>query len=218
MPWGVAAAAGASVIGGALQSKATSKAADKSIAAQERQQAQTRADLAPFTQAGVNALAPAQNLLGLNGQEAANTAMANFQSSPGYGYQVSEGLKAVDTGAAARGLLRSGSTLAAEQKLGANLANQDFTTYYNRLMGMTQLGQASAAGTAAAGAQAAAGIAQTEASLGSAQASIYGNTTSGIGNAIGQGMNNYQYQQRTDALQQQNALAPQTYSQTRGVY
>jgi len=218
MPWGVAAAAGASVIGGALQSKATSKAADKSIAAQERQQAQTRADLAPFTQAGVNALAPAQNLLGLNGQEAANTAMANFQSSPGYGYQVSEGLKAVDTGAAARGLLRSGSTLAAEQKLGANLANQDFTTYYNRLMGMTQLGQASAAGTAAAGAQAASGIAQTEASLGSAQASIYGNTASGISNAIGQGLNNYQYQQRTDALQQQNALAPQTYSQTRGVY
>jgi len=218
MPWGVAAAAGASVIGGALQSKATSKAADKSIAAQERQQAQTRADLAPFTQAGVNALAPAQNLLGLNGQEAANTAMANFQSSPGYGYQVSEGLKAVDTGAAARGLLRSGSTLAAEQKLGANLANQDFTTYYNRLMGMTQLGQASAAGTAAAGAQAASGIAQTEASLGSAQASIYGNTASGVSNAIGQGLNNYQYQQRTDALQQQNALAPQTYSQTRGVY
>jgi len=218
MPWGAAALGAATVVGGALQSKATSKAADKSIAAQERQQAQTRADLAPFTQAGVNALAPAQNLLGLNGQEAANTAMANFQSSPGYGYQVSEGLKAVDTGAAARGLLRSGSTLAAEQKLGANLANQDFTTYYNRLMGMTQLGQASAAGTAAAGAQAAAGIAQTEASLGSAQASIYGNTTSGIGNAIGQGMNNYQYQQRTDALQQQNALAPQTYSQTRGVY
>ena len=218
MPWGVAAAAGASVIGGALQSKATSKAADKSIAAQERQQAQTRADLAPFTQAGVNALAPAQNLLGLNGQEAANTAMANFQSSPGYGYQVSEGLKAVDTGAAARGLLRSGSTLAAEQKLGANLANQDFTTYYNRLMGMTQLGQASAAGTAAAGAQAASGIAQTEASLGSAQASIYGNTASGVSNAIGQGLNNYQYQQRTAALEQQNALAPQPYSPTMGRY
>jgi len=218
MPWGVAAAAGASVIGGALQSKATSKAADKSIAAQERQQAQTRADLAPFTQAGVNALAPAQNLLGLNGQEAANTAMANFQSSPGYGYQVSEGLKAVDTGAAARGLLRSGSTLAAEQKLGANLANQDFTTYYNRLMGMTQLGQASAAGTAAAGAQAASGIAQTEASLGSAQASIYGNTASGVSNAIGQGLNNYQYQQRTAALEKQNALAPQPYSPTMGTY
>lgn len=218
MPWGAAAGAAVSVIGGVMQSKAADKAADKSIAAQKEAQAQTRADLAPFTQAGVNALAPAQNLLGLNGQEAANGAMANFQSSPGYGYQVSEGLKAVDNGAAARGLLRSGSTLAAEQKLGANLANQDFTTYYNRLMGMTQLGQASAAGTAAAGAQTAAGIAQTEASLGGAQASIYGNTASGIGNAIGQGMNNYQYQQRTDALQQQNALAPQPYSQARGVW
>ena len=77
---------------------------------------------------------------GLNGPDAAAAAMQNFTASPGYGYQVDQGLKAVDAGAASKGLLRSGQTLQAEQTLGANLANQDFSAYLNRLSGMAGLG------------------------------------------------------------------------------
>ena len=46
-------------------------------------------------QAGTNALAPTQDLLGLNGQDAANAAMANYQQSPGYQFQFNEGMRAV---------------------------------------------------------------------------------------------------------------------------
>jgi hypothetical protein len=224
MPFAVAAAgvaAAGTMYAANKQSKATKKAAQTAADAQAQAQEMMRADLEPWTTAGRNALAPTQDLLGLNGQTAADAAMAKFKVSPGYDFQMSEGLKAIDSGAAARGLLQSGATREAEQTFGQNLANQEFSTYYNRLMGMAQMGQNSAAQVGASGVQTAAGVAQTAASLGSAQASIYGNAASGIGSAVNQGIQNYQYQQRT------NALAPQqsTYAQvpvysdtTSGVY
>lgn len=223
MPWGVAAAAAiggaATVYGSSKQSKATKKAAQTSADAQTQAQEQLRADLEPWTQAGRNALAPTQDLLGLNGQGAADAAMANFQKSPGYDFQMSEGLKAIDSGAAARGLLQSGATREAEQTFGQNLANQEFGTYYNRLMGMAQMGQNSAAGVGASGVQTAQGIAQTAMSLGGAQASIYGNMTQGVGNVAQQGMQNYQYQQRTNALAPQSSAQVPVYNDTTsGVY
>jgi hypothetical protein len=128
--------------------------------------------------------------------------MANFQKSPSYQFQLSEDLNAIDSGAAARGLLQCGATREAEQTFGQNLANQEFSTYYNRLMGLVQTGQNSAAQVGASGVQTAAGIAQTQASTGSALAGIYGNAAAGVSNAVQGGMQNYQYQQRTNALMQ----------------
>lgn len=162
-----------------------------------------RSDLMPYMEAGQNALGPQQALLGLQGQEAADQAMGNFQQSPGYQYQLTEGLRVVDAGAAAKGMLRSGATLKAEQTFGNNIAAQSFGDYYNRLAGLTGIGQSSAAGVGAAGNKTAEGMAQTDASLAGAQGSLYGDAAKGIGNAVSIYGNNRLYEQRTNALYQQ---------------
>lgn len=200
MPWGAAIAGVAAVGGSMLSSSASSGASKKAIAAQERAAKQLREDLMPYTTAGTNALAPAQGLLGINGPEAAAAAMEDFQTSPGYDFAVSEGLQAVERSAAAQGMGHSGATMKALQARGSQLANQEFGTYYNRLMGLTQLGQNSAAGVGASNTQTAAGIAQTQASAGTAQANIYANAASGLGNIAGQYMQNSVYSQRKNEL------------------
>ena len=179
MPWGVAAAAavsaGASAYSSSQQSGATKKAANQSIAAQEAAEARLRADLAPYKAQGDNALMVAGALSGANGAEQYRNAMQDyFQADPGYAYSVSEGLKAVDAGAASRGLLRSGATLRAEQTLGTNLGNQQFGQFYNRLLGLAQMGQNASAQTGAGAMSAGQGIAQTAASAGAAQSQILG--------------------------------------------
>lgn len=200
---GVASVAG-SAISGSQQSGAISDASGASVAEQAREYDQSRADQLPWLTAGQNALAPLADASGVNGADGMSRAIAAFQASPGYGYQVQQSLKAVDRGAAAQGLLRSGATLRAEQTLGANLANQDFGTYVNRLAGIAGTGQTSAQNLGALGTAAAAGEAQTLASAGGAQASIYGKEWGNIGNAINNGLGNFAYQQRSNALASPN--------------
>lgn len=115
---------------------------------------------APYAQTGIQADTQEANLFGLNGTAAATTAMGDFSASPGYQYDLTQGLRAVDAGAASQGMLRSGATLKAEQTFGTNLANQDFQQYVTNLNGLTNFGVTAAGGvastdTAAAGAQAA---------------------------------------------------------------
>jgi len=141
--------------------------------------AQQRNDLMPYREAGLAPLQAQQDLLGLNGQPAADAAMANFQSSPGYQFQLQQGLRATDAGAAAQGMLRSGAALKAEQTFGSGLANSDFNQYYQRLMGLSTLGENAAAGGASTANQAGA-LAQN---AGNTQASIYGDAAKGLGSA-----------------------------------
>ena len=66
--------------------------------------------------------------------------MAGFHTSPGYQFQLDQGLRAVDAGAAANGLLRSGAALKAEQTFGTGLADKEFAPdYYNRLFDLSKL-------------------------------------------------------------------------------
>jgi hypothetical protein len=141
---------------------------------------QQRNDLLPYTQAGYPALTAQQDLLGLNGQDAATAAMGNFQQSPGYQWQLGQGLRAIDAGAASKGLLGSGATIKAEQTYGSGLANQQFQQYYNNLMGISTLGENAAAGGAST-ANTAGSLAQ---GAGNTQASIFGNLASGLGNQV----------------------------------
>lgn len=217
MPFGVAAAAvgaGAAIYGASKQSKATKQAADQSaevqregIAFQKEALDQLRGDLEPYRGAGVPALGAMQNAAGLNGPDGYAQALAAFQASPGYQFQFDEGMRAVNAGAAASGMSQSGAALKALQARGQQLANQDFGTYYNRLAGLAQIGQNSAAQSGAAGVQTAggvanslAGIGQTYASLGTAQANIQGNMVQGVGNAVGQGLNSLYGAYRANSL------------------
>lgn len=200
MPFGISAgtatliaggvSAGAGLLGSVLQSGATSEASDKATQAELQMYNQTREDLSPYREAGTGSLLQQQNLLGLNGQDAANAAMSTYQTSPGYQWQMSEGLRAVDAGASAKGLLRSGAALKAEQTYGQGLANTDFTNYYNRLSGLTTTGANAAAQQATANTTTGSQLATTATNEGNAQSSIYGNTTSGLSNTINSLMSN----------------------------
>ena len=97
----------------------------------------TKAQYQPYTEAGQQGSTATQDLLGLNGPDAAAAAMQRFQTSPGYQFQMEQGLRGIDAGAASRGMLRSGATLKAEETFGQGLANQDFTNYFNRLYSLS---------------------------------------------------------------------------------
>jgi len=209
MPFAAAAGvigAAATVYSASQSNKAAKQANQTQQAAQDAAEGryqQTRTDMMPYMEAGTNALGPQQDLLGLNGQEAADKAMGNFQASPGYQYQLEQGIRAIDNSASAKGMLNSGSRMKALQDRGNSLAAQDFGTYYNRLAGLAGLGQNAAAGVGNTGTQVsqmanetAKGQAQTQVSNASNQASMYGNAAQGIGNAINNYGNNQLYQQQ----------------------
>jgi len=94
----------------------------------------------PFRQGGVNALNRMQDLLGISGNRNApgygsmskNFTMADFQADPGYAFRMTEGLKALDRQAAARGGLISGGALKAAQGYGQDLASQEYLNAFNR--------------------------------------------------------------------------------------
>ncbi len=138
----------------------------------------------PWASSGGLASTASTDLLGLNGADAATAAMSNYRASPGYAWQMSEGLRGVDAGAAAKGMLRSGATLKQEQIFGAGLADSDFQQYYKNLMGLSTLGENAAAGQGQGAITTGQGIAQTNASAAQQQASIYGDAAKGIGTAI----------------------------------
>lgn len=187
MPAAYAAAIGAagSLIGGAMQSGAISGAADQANARAQQAIDQTRGLYQPFIDTGQTALTQQSNLLGLGGQDAATKAMSTFQASPGYQYQLQQGLRGVDAGAAARGMLRSGATLQAEQTLGNNLANQDFGNYFNRLNGLTNFGFGATNNFANVLSGQATNQEQIATQAGTQLASIYGNTAKNLQGVAG---------------------------------
>jgi hypothetical protein len=179
MPFAVAGAAisaGAGLIGASQQSGAVSSA---NAAAQAALAAQTNR-LAPYVSTGTTANTQEANLLGLNGTDAANQAISTFQTAPGYEFQMQQGLRGIDAGAASTGTLRSGATIKAEDTFSQGLANQDFNTYYNQLAGLSTTGENAAAGTGVTAGQ----QAQADIGAGTAQSSIYGNAASGLGSSI----------------------------------
>jgi hypothetical protein len=116
--------------GNAAQAAANTTAAATNQATQlqrEMFQAQ-QAQQAPFIQAGqtaLNALTP----LAMNYQK---FGMDQFQQDPGYAFRLSEGQKALDNQAAARGGLISGNALRAAAAYGQNMGSQEYQNAFNR--------------------------------------------------------------------------------------
>ena len=97
-----------------------------------------------------------------------------FKTDPGYAFRMSEGMKALERSAAARGGLLSGATLKGTQRFGQDLASQEYQNAFNRY-------QAERAGTLNPY-QALAGTAQSGANVLGQQAGQMG---SNISNALG---------------------------------
>jgi len=123
--------------------------------------------------------------------------MQDFEQDPGYSFRMSEGLKALDRQAAARGGLISGGALKASQRYGQDLASQEYMNAFNRyqtnranqlqplesLMGRSQTA-AQLLGTA--GQNYASGAGQALQNVGMAKGSAYVGGANALLNAIGQ--------------------------------
>lgn len=114
-------------------SKTQAQAATQAADIQKSQFEQTREDQAPYRQAGYNALAELQRTAG-NVPAAFKFGAGDFTADPGYGFRLSEGQKALDRQAAARGGLISGGALKAAQRYGQEMGSQEFGNAFNRAL------------------------------------------------------------------------------------
>jgi hypothetical protein len=191
---GVAAAAGtaaAGIYGANKAAKAQEKAA-KSAAQTQQNALAAQTELAkPYVEAGKTALAEYQKLAPYQ-----SFGMTQFQADPGYGFRMSEGLKALERSAAARGLLQSGGTLKDITRFGQNLASAEYENAFSRYLSerearmdpyryLTGVGQAAAAGQAANVGATGAALADIAAQRGNVQAAQYMGTANALGSAIG---------------------------------
>ena len=86
----------------------------------------------PFRQAGVRALPQLEAQR--NMMPGAFTGKVDLGQDPGYAFRLSEGQKALDRSAAARGGLISGGALKAAQRFGQDLGSQEYQNAYNRAL------------------------------------------------------------------------------------
>jgi hypothetical protein len=142
----------------------------------------------PYAQAGLTGQNRLMELMGLGGNAGAagygkyaqDFSMQDFQQDPGYAFRVSEGQKALDRQAAARGGLISGGALKAATRYGQDMGSQEYSNAFNRYQTnranqLNPLGSLMQSGQAAVNNQAAA-------------AGNYGNAGANAINAAGQSM------------------------------
>lgn len=114
--------------------------------------------LSPYVKTGTSALTAQGDLLGLNGAGQQQTAISGIQNSPYFQAVSQQGENAILQNASATGGLRGGNTQSALAQFRPQLLNQLIQQQYGNLGGLTQIGQASAAGQASAGMQSASNI------------------------------------------------------------
>jgi hypothetical protein len=183
--------AGASVYGANKAASAQKKAAQQAGDIQKQQYEQTRADLSPYRDVGGNALSRYQNLLGMNGQDAYQSSLNDYQQSPFLSQLVTDTQRGVDASSAARGGLFSGATAQAIGDRTGQLYLNDFNNYLSRVGGLVDTGASAATQTGNFGANAASGRANAATAAGNAQAGGFINMANGVNNALSQGASLY---------------------------
>jgi hypothetical protein len=181
------------LIGGFFQSRAASKAADaqlkaarESNALQKQMYDQQREDLAPWREAGSNALTQAQGLL-------ANPSA--IQSDPGYQWRLQQGMQGLNNSAGGSGGVYSGRQMRNALNYGQGMATNELGAAYNRYASMAGLGQASATNSANAAGQYGQNVGDTMQNMGNARASGTIGAANSWTNALQQMYNQYQWQQ-----------------------
>ena len=211
MSW-VGSAIAASAVVGASASKSAAKtqaaASNKAARLQNEQFQQTRQDQMPWMEAGRDAL---NKLIPLS--EYQKFGMDQFQADPGYAFRLSEGQKALDRQAAARGGLISGSALKAASRYGQEMGSQEYQNAFNRyqterasqlapLQSLAGLGQTTASNLGALGANNAQAVGGYLTGAANAQAA----GTVGMANAFGSGLGTYiNYNQGNNLINAINA-------------
>ena len=189
--WQFLIPAAASLIGGAMQSRQVGKAQaaereqqQKALDLQQRMYEEGVARQQPFLAGGTEDYNRLRALM----SGGPGAAQQFLQMDPGYGFRLSEGMKALERGAAARGGLLSGNALRAAQRYGQDVASQEFGQAYGRLAGLAGFGPAAAGAMNALGQQYATGAGNIYGAMGQtagqaqlARGSIYGNMLNQLG-------------------------------------
>jgi hypothetical protein len=188
------------------QKSAANRAADTQTAMFERQVELQE----PFRQGGLTAQNRLMTLLGLGedpnapdfGKYARDFTMADYTADPGYGFRMSEGMKALERSAAARGGLLSGATLKGTQRFGQDLASQEYMNAFNRyqtnranqlnpLQSLMGAGQTSTNVLTGAAGETGRGVAGAQMGAGAARASGYTGMASALNQGLSTGANLY---------------------------
>jgi hypothetical protein len=210
---GIATAVVASAVIGSQASKSASKAA----AGAATQAADTSADVQrelferqvelqePWRKAGEQAL---NQLIPLASTYTPFTAQQMY-SDPGYAFRLSEGMKAMERSAAARGGLQSGAALKAAQRFGQDYASGEYMNAFNRyqaerqaqlnpLQSLSGVGQTTASQLGSAASNLGANLGQTYMTggmqAGQARASGYLGQANALTGALNTGLNYFQNQ------------------------
>lgn len=205
---GTALGAGAGLFAQNKAVDAQTQAANNALALQAQMYQQNRADLEPWRNAGVGALNQ------INAQMPEFTrrfGMADYQQDPGYQFRLSEGEKAINRAAQARGLYDSGATMKALDKYNSNMASQEYgqaynrftqdqTNAYNKLSNLAGMGQTSAQQVASLGGQYANQAGDIGLQAGNARASGYIGGANTLANALNQGITQYNQSQQLPYL------------------
>lgn len=188
-----ALSAGASIFGAQSAADAQRDAANNAIAAQQAQYNQMRNDLSPYMTAGNNALTDVQSRLPfLTSPIVMN--QANLEQTPGYQFNLSQGLRAAQNALTQTGLGRSGAAVKAATRFGTGLADSTYQNQFNnentnrantfnRLMALVRSGQNAAAGVGNQGIVTGQGVANSLIGAGNAQGAANVATGNAIGNA-----------------------------------
>lgn len=218
--------AGANLLGGMMGADAAEGAAetqaastDRAAALQDKQFQQTRKDQLPFLEAGYKGQNRLLDLLGLSGNAGAqgygsmarNFGMSDFEQDPGYAFRMSEGLKALDRTAAARGGMLSGAALKGAQRYGQDLGSQEYQNAYNRyqtnranilnpLQSLSGQGQTTANTLGTAGQNYATNAGNAYMNAGNAAASGYVGSANAWSNALGGAVNSYNQNQMMNRM------------------
>lgn len=203
---GVAALGGAALASSAAKKAANTQAAAADRAAQIQQEMfNKQIELQePFRQGGLSAQNQILQLLGIGGDKTAADygsmaqpfGMSQFQQDPGYAFRQSEGMKALERSAAARGGLLSGGTLKGIERYGQDLASQEYQNAFNRyqveraarlnpLQSLMGSGQSAANTLTGAAGQNAAQQGNTALAAGQARASGYVGSANALSSALG---------------------------------
>jgi hypothetical protein len=186
-----------SALGGAFEgsesvgaaSEAQQQAAQGGIDEQRRQFDAIQKLLQPYSEAGTGALAQQQALLGLGTPSAQQQVITALQGSPQFQALQQQGENAILQNASATGGLRGGNVQAALAQFRPALLSGLIEQQYNRLGGLTAIGQNAAAGVGNAGMSTGSNIANLLGKQGQAEAGgILGQQsalTGGINKAFG---------------------------------
>ena len=181
--------AGAAISAGASMSASNQQvSAEKSAAATQQQMFnQTQAGLAPYNAAGQQATTELQNLTPFS----FNPTQANLETTPGYQFNLSQGLKSTQNSYAAQGLGTSGAAMKGAASFASGLADTTYQNQFsnalnsynsnlNRLQNLSTTGESAAANTGTFATQTGANIGQTAVGAANAVNGGLGSVSSGL--------------------------------------